>query len=98
LVSPFGTFVGTEQVRAFYAGFLAMNPGLSVTFMDRTVSLTSEVHHSLVTSDSIRAAGVTRIRLTETVVVVDGRVQSATVLLDLDDPETAHFAAALTGR
>jgi len=97
VVSPFGTFTGPDQIRAFYTGFLAMNPGLSVTFVDRTVSLSTEVHHSLVTSESIRAAGVSRIRLTETIVVVDGTIRSAAVLLDLTDPETVRFAAALAG-
>jgi hypothetical protein len=98
LVSPFGTFTGRAAIRGFYEGFLAMNPGLNVTFTDRTVVLGTEVHRSVVISDSVRAAGVARILLIETIVVADGVVVSATVQLDLADSETARFAALAAER
>ncbi len=98
VVSPFGTFGDPAAIRGFYTGFFQQNPGLSITFVDRQVALdTTEVHHSLVASDGIRAAGVERVVFIETIVVVQGKVKSATILLDLSDPQTAQFAAALGG-
>jgi hypothetical protein len=98
VVSPFGTFSGPAAIQAFYTGFLQQNPGLSVTFVDRQVALdTTEVHHSMVSSDAIRSAGLERIVFIETIVVFQGKVISATILLDLSDPQTVQFAAAVGG-
>lgn len=97
IVSPFGAFAGRAAIHGFYEQFLATNPGLSVTFIDRTVAFNTEVHRSLVASDTIRMVGVERIIFIETAVVVEGKVVSVTILLDVSDPQTAAFAAASTG-
>lgn len=98
VISPFGTFADAAAIRGFYEQFLAGNPGLAVEFTQRTMVFDTEVHRSLISSDTIKAAGVDRIVFIETIVVDDGRVASATILLDLADPATARFAQVLRGQ
>ena len=52
------------------------------------------IHYVTLSSDPLRAAGLTRILLIQTLVVFNGKIISLTGALDLTDPETAKFAAA----
>ncbi len=81
------------------AGFLAglqaavqQNPGLGLSFSDTVYVLDSGIHRLAVASDPIRALGLTRIWVTETIVVFQGKVISYGVALDLSDPSTVQFA------
>jgi ketosteroid isomerase-like protein len=97
-VSPFGTFRGKAEVRAFIEGFFQQNPGFNVTFSETAVVLNTAVHRSFFTSDTIKAAGVSRIVAISTTVWGGGTIVSDTAALDLSDPETARFVAATAGR
>lgn len=83
------------------AGFLAgiqtavrQNPGLGLSFGDTVYVLDTGIHRLAVASDPIRALGLTRIWVTETIVVFQGKVISYSTVLDLSDPETVKFATA----
>lgn len=94
---PTGTFVTKADFRRATEGFLAQNPGLTVTFGESVYVLDTALHRVAVSSDPIRAAGVSRIWLIETIVVFNGKIVSYTGVLDLSDAETLRFAQAAGG-
>ena len=95
---PTGVFKNKADFRAATEAFLMQNPGASVSFGDTVYALDTAIHRIAFASDPIRAAGVSRIWLIETLVVFNGKIVSYAAVLDLSDAETAKFAAALSGR
>jgi len=93
-VNPFGVFPTPAARRAFFEQFMGTNPGLKATFSDTEVVADTAVHRVMFASDSIRKAGVERIVIIHTLVVAQGKILTLTAVLDLDDPDTARFAAA----
>jgi len=94
-VTSFGTFRGRAEIRTFIEAFFAQNPGFSVSYSESAIVLNTAVRRSFFTSDTIKAAGVSRIVAFSTTVVAQGTIASDTGLLDLSDPETARFAALM---
>ncbi len=83
------------------AGFLAglqtavrQNPGLGLSFGDTVYVQDTGIHRLAVASDPIRALGLSRIWVTETILVFQGKVTSYGVAFDLSDAETAKFVMA----
>ncbi|HEU5315004.1 MAG TPA: nuclear transport factor 2 family protein [Chloroflexota bacterium] len=95
-ISPFGVFPGKPAIRASVDTFMRLNPGLSVTFGESEVTRNTVVHRAEVTSELIRASGVSRFVLIHTLVVNQGQIVSIAQQLDYSDPETARYALALS--
>ena len=95
-VNPFGVFGGLPAIRNFTQNFAA-TPGLTVSFSETAVVLNTAVHLAFISSDPIRATGVSRIVFIHTLVVVQGRIQTFTGAFDLSDPQTQQYAATLGG-
>ncbi len=95
LITPFGTFHGPEEIRAFEAGFLESNPGLQVTFAEPSVAYNTAVSRDLIASGSIAATGADRIVIIHTLVVAGDHIVALTAIPDVDDPATAAFLAAI---
>lgn len=94
---PPATFRGKAEVRGFLNAFLQQNPGFSVSFSESAIVLDTAIHRSYLTSDTIKAAGVSRIVIIATKVVYQGKIVTFTGRFDLSDPETARFLAAMAG-
>jgi hypothetical protein len=91
LVTPFGTFRGSEEIRTYYADFVEHTPGFAVTYAAPTVAYNTAVSRDLVASDPFREAGAARVVIIHTFVVADGRIVALTAIPDRDDPITAAF-------
>jgi hypothetical protein len=94
-ISPFGVFPGKPAIRGSVETFIRANPGFSVTFENSEIVRNTAVHRVLVSSDPIRATGITRFALLHTLVVNRGKIVMLSQQLDLDDPETARYALGL---
>jgi ketosteroid isomerase-like protein len=94
-ITPFGTFRGPEEIRAFEMGFFQGSPGLTVTLGEPTVVLNTAVSRDLFASDPMRAAGTERIAIVHTLVVANGQIVALIAVPDPDDPVTMAFFAAM---
>ncbi len=94
-ISPFGVFPGKPAIRASVDTFIRANPGFSVTFENSDIVRNTAVHRVLVTSDPIRATGISRFALLHTLVVSRGKIVMLSQQLDLADLETARYALGL---
>ena len=89
--APFGAFTGKEAIRAATEGFITQNPHLTVSFSASTVLLDTAIHRIALSSDPIRAAGVSRIWVIHTLVVAQGKIVSLSAIPDISDAETLRF-------
>lgn len=92
-----GVWIGKAAIRAGEQSFLDQNPGLTVSFGDTVVVLDTAIHRTALASDPIRAAGVSRIWIMETLVVFQGKIVSISAFPDLADAETLKFIQASSG-
>ena len=95
VVSPLGTFRGSEEIRAFFAGLIENTPGLKVTFTEPTVAHNTAVSRDPVAADPYREAGAERIILIHTIVVSGGHIVVLTAIPAPDDPVTTELFAAM---
>jgi hypothetical protein len=95
-ISPFGIFPSRTAIRSSVETFIRSNPGFSVTFGKSEYVLNTAVHRVTITSDAIRASGVSRFVLIHTIVIVRGKIALLGQQLDLNDVETARYALALS--
>ncbi len=81
--------VGTEAIRMELESIVADN--LRVALISATVSDSTVTRKTEATSDSIRAAGVERIVVSETLEFRGGKISFVTAKVDLADEETRRF-------
>ena len=92
VISDFGaTANGKAAAIAELQGAVAANPNLSITLSDTVYVLNTAIEREAFSSDTTRAAGVSRVVGIETIVVLNGKIVSYTAVPDLDDPETVRF-------
>jgi ketosteroid isomerase-like protein len=95
--NPFGVFNGKAAIRAGDESIAAQNPGQTTSFGDTVVVLDTAIHRGAIASDPLRAAGVSRIWVIETLVVFQGKIVSLSVIPDISDAETLKFVLASSG-
>jgi hypothetical protein len=91
-----GVSKGKAEIRAGFEGFLGQ-PGFTVSVGDTVVVLDTAVHRIAFAADPMRAAGVSRIWIIETLVVFQGKIVSFSAFPDLSDAETLKFVQASSG-
>jgi hypothetical protein len=94
-LSPFGIFPSKDAIRTSVDTFIKANPGFEVSFDPSDILTNTSVHRVMVTSDPIRASGVSRFVLVHTLVISRGKILSLSQSLDLTDTETAQYALGL---
>jgi hypothetical protein len=92
-----GVFTGKAAIRAGLESFLGQNPGFSASAGDTVVVLDTAIHRVALASDPLRAAGVSRIWIIDTLVVFQGKIVSISGFPDLADAETLKFVQASSG-
>jgi len=92
------TAKGKAEAIAELGQAVAANPGLTVTFGDTIYVLDTTIERFTFRSDPVTAAGFSRLLVIETIVVVNGKIESYTAVFDSSDAETARFLAATAGR
>lgn len=88
------TAKGKAEAIAELGQAVAQNPGLTISFGDTVYVLNTAIERFAFTSDPVRAVGVSRVWVIETIVVLNGKMVSYTAVPDLSDAETVQFIQA----
>jgi hypothetical protein len=94
-LSPLGIFPSKDAIRTSLMTFLKANPGLEVSFDPSDFLPNTSVHRVRVTSDTVRASGVSGFVLVHTLSISRGKIVCLAQTLDLSDTETAQYALGL---
>jgi hypothetical protein len=98
-VSDLGNvFTNKADWRAYTVELIKQSPGLTVAFGDTVYVLDTAVQRVAVSWDSMRAAGIDRIWVIETIVVSPlGKIVSYSAVPDVNDAQTLTFVMASAG-
>lgn len=91
------TAKGKAEAVAELRQVVAQNPHLQITFGETVYVLNTAIERFAYTSDPVQAAGVSRVWVIETLVVLNGKIVSYTAVPDLSDAETVRFVQAVAG-